>query len=204
MSETAISPTRFSPSLNTTRDTEWILIDCDDVMADFASFICNEMNKIGKQAEKSDYLEYRFMDYHELTHAQFLEAVKSSNAFLKVKPFDGVKEALRVIKAKGFNIAIVTARGMFENSKKNTQKWLSQNELIYDRLYVIDPRKTNKSAVFSKFEGDKIRGLVDDATHNLVDAMDNNVLAIRIEQPWNVKSPYDYSAPTLLEIAHQL
>lgn len=185
-------------------EEQWLLIDCDDVMGDFATYICEAMNKVGKQAKKDDYKEYRFGEYHDLNHEQFTKCIADSDAFLNLTPFEGVKEALTIIKAKGYKIAIVTARGMFEDAYINTAEWLKKHDLDYDRLYVVHPKIDTKSEIAYQLGIDKVAGLVDDAEHNLVDAINNNINAIRIEQPWNTDSNYDFSAKSLLEVAHLL
>lgn len=195
-----------TPSFNFVPDSaeQWLLIDCDDVMGDFASYICNAMNKIGQRAKKDDYKEYRFGVYHELDHEQFVNCIKDSDAFLQLTPFEGVKEALTIIKAKGYKIAVVTARGMFEHAYEETAEWLKKHDLVYDRLYVVHPKLDTKSEIAHQLGIDEVAGLIDDAEHNLVDAMNNDISAIRIEQPWNTNSNYDFSAKSLLEVAHLL
>ncbi len=183
---------------------EWLIVDCDDVMGDFASFICNEMNKVGKKASKSDYKEYRFMDYHELSHEQFVKAINDSRAFLNIEPFMGVKEALELIRAKGYKIAIVTARGMFKDAYELTEQWMNTHQLTFDKLFVVDPETTKKSEVYCAFDNAKIIGLVDDASHNLDDAIEKGIPALRIEQPWNVGCKYTKTAKSLFEIAKLL
>ncbi|MDK9790689.1 hypothetical protein [Vibrio sp. D431a] len=167
-----------------------ILCDLDDVIGAFGEYISSRLSaRTGIKKTIEDYLTYEFNKYHEASYEDFLDEVVCSEAFKRIQPTDGALEGLRILKELGYTIRIVTARGAFVNSYQETLSWLKYHTPHFDSLDVVDPSKESKSDIYKKYADEGIASLIDDATHNLVDAIESGIVyrPVCITRPWNVQ-----------------
>lgn len=182
-----------------------ILIDFDDCIGDFAPFICSYMNVVGKKSDIAEYKTYEFNLYHGMTNDQFIESVINSRAFKLLQPRIDAIRGLQLLKLKGYEIIIVTARGMFERAFEDTKEWLDTYGAPYDELRIVDPSKEKKSDVYLEYGLESIAGLVDDALHNLKDASEVGVIPLCINRPWNEDASFElHRFESIMEIAEKL
>lgn len=167
-----------------------LLCDLDDVLGQFAEYISSRLSaRTGIKKTIDDYLTYEFNKYHDASYEEFLDEIVCSEAFLRIQPTDGAVEALRILKELGYTIRIVTARGAFKNSAYDTMRWLKHLTSDFDSLDVVNPEKESKSDVYAKYAHEGIASIIDDAAHNLYDAVESGIVErpICITRPWNAK-----------------
>ena len=177
----------MQPLVLTNRD---LTFDVDDVMAEFSEGICEVMNEMGDHATPDDYHTYNFPSYHNLSTEQFFEAINGSKIFSKVNTCRGAVQAINIIRGKGFRIHFVTAREKFDNAFAMTEQWLNDIGVNYDSLTVMGDANHSKAHYYNQLpNGSAI--IVDDAVHNIVDAIDNGngVMPFLMCRPWNRKDP---------------
>ena len=162
-----------------------LAFDVDDVLAPFAENICAIMNKVGDVATILDYQEYDFSKYHSIDHKTFYELIVTSDVYAKIPAYDGVIQALKSLCERGFNIHLITARDSRTNATKKTKNWVNENNIPASSLTVMGGRGNDSKAYYYNKIGVSI--LVDDALHNIFDAIENapNVIPFLVTQPWN-------------------
>ena len=101
---------------------------------------------------------------------------------------------------KQMDLKIIIASHRDQETKNITQKWLVENDLIFDELYVGN----DKSVLFSKS-----CALVDDNPLILQKAQDHGLLRTGLLKPWNIGAIHplfdtlnDIAAYVSLELPH--
>ncbi len=183
---------------------QWLLIDLDDVLADFAEYICDLMNRHGSQCTKDDYKSYEFSHFHGLEHQDMCSLIHTEQVYSNLKPKEGVIEALSRLADIGIKVAIVTSRGAFEGAHRQTEAWLDEHGAKYKQLKVVNPTIEQKSDYYLSLGVENIIGLVDDAEHNLRDAENVGIRSIKINQPWNTEHRADIHSDSLKELVDVL
>ncbi|CAH7359742.1 conserved hypothetical protein [Vibrio chagasii] len=165
-----------------------ILVDLDDVTAHFGEYISSRLSmRSGVKCGIEDYLTYEFNKYHDLGYDDFIDEVIISEAFRVIQPISGSIEALAKFRELGYKVRIVTSRGAFKNALKDTTNWLNLHGATYDSIDVVNPNVESKSDIYRKYKHEGIAALIDDASHNLYDALATGYVsqAICITKPWN-------------------
>lgn len=130
-----------------------------------------------KAAENLAKYDNNYLDYHNLPSEKYEEFMKLYQAEIlrTVELREGVKEAFRYFKDKGYRIVIITARDntYSKEIKTITLDYLAQNELDYDKIIL---GKENKGKI-AKEEGIDI--FIDDKETVLDDMVENGIKTIR-------------------------
>lgn len=164
-----------------------LVFDMDDVLASFGETICSKMNQYGKSASILDYRTYEFNRYHDVSHADFMSIISTPSFFEDMPAKDGAIDALLQLAQKGFKIHIVTSRASFLNAHTETIKWFKNHDFEPDSITIMGNVKgAGKSFYYNQFLN-KPAILVDDALHNIKDAIANapSVVPIILNRPWN-------------------
>ena len=164
-----------------------LAFDKDDVLVQFAQSICSLMNEVGDHAEVSDYATYFFSSYHNVPYEKFRSLIEENEVFKNVEEFEGAIDALHALVNKGFRIHVVTARGGFENSEELTADWLERKRAPVDSLTVMGKEKNYSKSFYYNEINDGVAIIVDDASHNIIDAVENapSVIPFIVTRPWN-------------------
>lgn len=178
------------------------IIDIDDVLADFGSFIVEELNQLsGTQLTKEAYIHHDFYKFHDLPVSVMGDILRRESIYLRLKPLDKVVEGMYLLKEKGFALHIVTARGKSNsNIEEDTHQWFYDNNIPYDSIDFIDYHE-KKSEYYLKYGNPEF--VVDDRVYNLLDAQSVGVSTYCLKQPWN-EYDINYKGPrvsNLLELA---
>ena len=165
-----------------------LVFDMDDVLVPFAEYVCEMMNKIGEFSTTSNYLEYRFSNYHSVDHKTFTRMIIESNLYANIPAYSGAIDTLNALCRQGFNIHLVTARDSRTNAVKNTKEWIDTNKVPFSSLTIMGGKENNLKSFYYKDIGASI--LVDDALHNIFDAIEHapNVKPFVVTRPWNVNN----------------
>ncbi|MBU2895648.1 hypothetical protein [Vibrio hepatarius] len=164
-----------------------LAFDKDDVLVQFAQSICSLMNEVGDHAEVSDYATYFFGSYHNVSYEKFRSLIEENEVFKHVEEFEGAIDVLHALVIKGFRIHVVTARGGFENSEELTADWLERKRAPVDSLTVMGKEKNYSKSFYYNEINDGVAIIVDDASHNIIDAVENapSVIPFIVTRPWN-------------------
>lgn len=87
--------------LRLTYINSWLLIDLDDVIADFAEYMCELMNECGSQCTPNDYISYQFSDFHGLTHKDLCRLIANEEVYVNLQPKKGAIKALSELRLLG-------------------------------------------------------------------------------------------------------
>ncbi len=164
--------------------TRKCIIDIDDVLADFASFLVEELNLLsGTQLQKDDYIHHDFYKFHNLPVSVMGEILGKKNIYLKLKPLEKVVEGMHMLKDKGIAIHIVTARGKSKpNIEEDTVQWFYDHKIPFDSIDLLDYHD-KKSDCYIKYINPEF--VLDDRIYNLSDAQSVGLTPCCLNQPWN-------------------
>jgi uncharacterized HAD superfamily protein len=101
-----------------------------------------------------------------------------------MKPHDGLIEVTAILKARGYNVEFVTARGWCPDAYDITKKWLDDHYVSYDRINIV-PLFECKERVTRHIEN--IALFVDDRYDHCTAMMNSGRVkhTLLYSQPWN-------------------
>lgn len=166
-----------------------VICDIDDVVGMLGVTLNGVLNeKFGVNIPFDDYHEYDYFKKYGMCKDEFFELIGSNNFFSSL-PFEcGAIDALRRIKASGFEINMVTSRGFLSNAEEITGNWLEAGGAKIDRLIVV-PTGRSKSSEYKKI-GRHFDYIFDDLPENISDAIESGIVDgfALINKPWNKNS----------------
>ncbi|MDU8351305.1 hypothetical protein RYA05_05250 [Pseudomonas syringae pv. actinidiae] len=161
------------------------VIDLDDVLINFhGSFLTYLTEKLGLTPNVENHVHFGFYQDYGISDEEFYRLIVSSDFILSLKPFDFSHRALKLLKEHDCSNTICTARGYMKNAQDAVSAILEENRIPYDNLIVV-PTGAKKSDCYKSMG--KIALLVDDAAHNIADALDYGKISsiYMIDKPWN-------------------
>lgn len=159
-------------------------LDCDGVVYNFVDTLRNWIHlETGKPLEEmpdaetwnffTDQWGLTFQEYKDLT----ISGIDAGVIFAKGKPIPGAIEAIHSL-SHDYEIILVTSRSGFglryEQCRENTLKWLADNKVWFDGVIFAED-KTNRG----------IDILLDDAPHQVGNAVAVDERVVVFDQPWN-------------------
>lgn len=161
------------------------IIDLDDVLINFHDSFLNYLTKnLGITPNPENHVYFNFYQDYGISDAEFYKMIVSSDFLGSLRPFDFSIKALRLLKDHGCTNTICTARGYMENAHEAVSAILEEHRIPHDRLIVV-PTGASKSDCYKSLG--RISLLIDDASHNITDALDyGRVSSIyMVNRPWN-------------------
>lgn len=171
---------------NTTRGT--VVLDIDDTVGNLKERLQGIYQRHTGDTTISyeDWVEYNSKDRYGIDSDTLGDLFIADQSLELLKPHDGLVEVTAMIKARGYRIEFVTARGWCPNAYDITKKWLDDNFVSYDRINIV-PLFECKERVTRHI--DNIVLFVDDRYDHCV-AMKNSGRVgktLLYSQPWNRK-----------------
>jgi hypothetical protein len=160
---------------------EKIIVDIDNTLWDFASVFYERMKKINPDfAPPEGWHTFDFWKAY-ISPKQFYGIIMGihmdQNLFL---PYQDAALFLASLKEKGFYIIIASHR---EKGTFNvTERWLHQNNLIFDELHI----SYDKTILFHE-----CRAIVDDSPITLGKAAKAGIIGVGLRMPWNEREDYN-------------
>lgn len=162
------------------------IFDLDDTILNLRVPMMQALNMhTGKAIHWKNWSGYNLEDVYNISTEEFLNVLIDYNVIERALPIPGVKEALEFVKAKGYDIHIVTARGWHPTAMDTTKKWFEEYNVPYDTINIV-PLGSNKSDVMDKIEN--VICLVDDNVKNCNEVISRGYDAYLIDMPWNTNS----------------
>lgn len=162
-------------------------IDIDDVLGNLSEVMNPVLNRrFNKQIPIEAWSTFEISGLYGITVEQFLEVIIEEKLLEKMRPYPGVKEALRRIKTSGRDVVLVTSRGYHPIGEELTEKWLNQDDLYSDDLIIVPEGLSKAQAVVGRYpEGFEI--MVDDYPPNLDKMKEAGLVntVYLIDKPWN-------------------
>lgn len=161
------------------------VLDFDDVIFDFHSaYLEYAKNSLGITMDMTNHTGYDFYRQYGISEQEFLDHICSDHFCTMGRPFENAKRSIDKLRAIGSRIIIVTARGYMENANQFVSGLLEANEIRTDEI-IVPASGISKSAYYQKFG--KIDLFIDDATHNIEDAIRSRTVEnmYLINKPWN-------------------
>ncbi len=168
-------------------------VDVDGVLTDLYSYVDKECENFAK---KHNFVVKRNL-IGKNTKDMFGWNDEQDNLFWQECIFDygqktkrktGASEILKHLKEQGHIIYIVTARRyctnhdeIGEKSKSILLKWLSDNEICYDKIFFTEEGKSKVPQI----KENHIDIFIDDSVHNLQEIADEEIPVICMNEPYN-------------------
>ena len=166
-------------------------IDVDDVLGNLSDVMNPVLNRrFNKQIPVEAWSTFDISGLYGITVEQFLEVIIEEKILEQMRPYPGVKEALRRIKTSGRDAVLVTSRGYHPTGQALTERWLNQDDLYCDDLIIVPEGLSKAQAVVGRYP-DGFEIMVDDYPPNL-DKMKAAGLVdtvYLIDKPWNQDRP---------------
>ena len=165
-----------------------IVFDIDDVIANFRTTFNSWINKNYNLEIKDDNPSYycsKEVEKINLNPNDVFDRFVQENGFLKLKPFEGVKEVLQELKEKEYSVYLLTSRPEDNlKVKYQTYKWLLDNKIPFDDLF-FSPEKYVWLTQQSLFEKDKLLFAVDDSPKHALEYATHGVNVLVPETSYN-------------------
>jgi uncharacterized HAD superfamily protein len=175
-----------------------IVLDCDDVLAMARVALAEAVSQ-----HKNRFVHWREWSHFDAVHADYKIAFEDivpilhkNKALENLEPEVGAKIVTRMFKLLGYRVVVVTARSRHPNGYELTEKWLNDNEITFDELYVTDPANS-KTDVISKLG--EVELFVDDNAKNVIEVskLDNVKQSVMMNMPWNANVEYEHRVSKL-------
>lgn len=154
------------------------IIDIDNTLWQFCDALYDELRKVNKS----------FPMLHQWTHSDFWEGYCSKQDFFgainaihnnqdntRYQPYPEAKGFLSTLKENDYHITIASDRS--PDYRRQTERWLEHNGLVYDALYL----SCHKTTLFNMFTD----VVVDDHPGVLKKAVESGARAMGLLFPWN-------------------
>ena len=127
---------------------------------------------------------YYLTHIYQISFERCVEAFIESKLLERAEPEPLAAETLLTLRANGWRIAIVTARGWHPDGEAVTRGWLARHGFPYDELHLVG-HGDSKGAVFAGIG--RIDLLVDDAPHHVLAAAELPTVRrpLIMTRPWN-------------------
>lgn len=163
---------------------QWIGFDLDDVVANLRDLFVKSMNqKLGVNIQVKDWLSYdHFQSY--MSAQEFLQLIVDDRILETCEAEPGAISSIQRLQAKGYKVAIVTARGYHPRGRQITEQWFSGQGLKVDSLQLVEPGQSKVDAL-SKLPN--LVGYVDDHIKHLESITKGlpHVNSYLMTRPWN-------------------
>ncbi len=163
-----------------------VIFDLDDTLGDLKVRLQEIYRRTtGDQTiSYEDWDNYGQPNRYGVTSEQLSELFIEDNSLGLMKPFDGAIEVTALMKSKGFNVEIVTARGWHPDGYAVTKKWLDDHYISYDRINIV-PLFQCKEETTRHIEN--VALFVDDRLDHCVNLFESGRIgkSLVLAQPWN-------------------
>jgi uncharacterized HAD superfamily protein len=164
-----------------------IAVDFDDVIADFnRAFLAYHNENFGTNVAYSDITTFELGLFYGIDEGLLVDRIiHFCHTFHEtIKPIDGIKSTILEL-SKTYDLQIVTSRGDALNQV--TQNWVDKwFPETFSAIHFVNKhpseQRPGKSPI-CKSIGALV--LIDDALHNVTNAVENGLMAILMDCPWN-------------------
>jgi 5'(3')-deoxyribonucleotidase len=160
-----------------------IKIDLDGVIRNWNASLIREYKKYNANGRviypfNSWTLNSSFPDCEDISH--FFKNVKPYDIYINAEPYVGAIDFLKTILYTYKNVWIVSSQ--YENTFYPTLKWLQTHIPFYNDIPLVftDTKGLVGKSLFEK------RILIDDATHNLINEVENGGISFCFGQKYNI------------------
>lgn len=165
------------------------ILDVDDTLADLKQELMETMHKeTGKHLHWSEWGSINVDKFYGVNLNQFLDIMLKHDVIDRLQPHEESKEVLDKLRAYGFRIVMVTARGWHPTGKDNTVKWLEKHHLPFDEVITV-PLTECKVESIRKFG--RVHLAVDDNTKHVEAFAKSGIVdhSYLYNRPWNKTAP---------------
>ncbi len=166
-----------------------VALDLDSVLADTESMVLKILrDKFGLHLNIEDFTGYEFEKQPHVTKEMsdyLIKSISTGELFEDAPVMNYAEHAINKLHNNGFMVYIITKRP--DNLQRMTEKWLGQNNLEYDKLYLVDSRDKKAPII----EACNIKAFVEDRFDTLMKVLDRcgqlEYGLYCIDYPWNSK-----------------
>lgn len=168
--------------------TKTVIFDIDDTIGDLKTRLQGIYRKHTGDDTISfnDWTDYHVHDRHGISFDGLSQLFIEDKSLELMKPHEGIIEVTAILKARGYNIEFVTARGWLPGAYDVTKKWLDDNFVTYDRINIV-PLFQCKEEATRHIEN--IILFVDDRYDHCTAMQESGRVqkTLLYSQPWNTK-----------------
>ncbi|KKN11116.1 hypothetical protein LCGC14_1029630 [marine sediment metagenome] len=170
-----------------------VALDLDSVLADTESMVLKMLrDKFGLHLNLEDFNGYEFEKQLYITEEMsdyLIKSISTGEMFEGASMTNYAEHAINKLHNNGFMVYIITKRP--EHLQPMTEKWLKQNNLEYDKLYLVDSKDKKASII----EAAGIKAFVEDRFDTLMGVLkrcgqpEYGLYCVRY--PWTEKFHHD-------------
>lgn len=119
--------------------TKTVIFDIDDTVGCLKERLqLIYRNHTGDQTiSYNDWTEYHVHNRYGISFDGLSEMFIQDKSLEIMKPHEGVMEVTAILKARGYNVEFVTARGWLPEAYDVTKAWLDEHQISYDRINIV-------------------------------------------------------------------
>ncbi len=163
----------------------YIVFDLDDVLANLRDHLMAMLwRKTGRHIHWNDWQQYELGSVYEASTEIIMQWVLEEQVLESASLEPHAVRAVQAAKARGYAVAVVTARGWHPRGRRLTEDWLGNYGLDVDELHLV-PAFGDKSGVLRDFR--EVAYFVDDHVGHLYPARDLPEVkkVLLVDRPWN-------------------
>lgn len=178
-----------------------IVLDLDDVLANLRETLYRVLlTATGVDLPWRQWPHYDLRKLYAIEEIPLQALLKRERALESCEPEPGAAAATRALRAQGYQVRIITARGWHPDAERLTRHWLAQHGIEHDTLAVV-PLTGDKVAMIE--DRSQVVLAVDDHPRYIDGYRQAGIPAVVVDRPWNGHCTAErvHSLEALVEIA---
>jgi len=165
-----------------------IAFDLDGVLGNLVPAICDLCSKLtGVIIAEHEWTTYNYHLSLGVDHKEFIEGHVTHNVLENIIIYDDVVKSINLLRACGFTIAVITARGFHPNGEAITRETFNKEGIEVDHLLLVDLHETKVDAMRVLQELGEVFTYIDDYLPHLhsIEIAEMNIKLFLMDKPWN-------------------
>lgn len=160
-----------------------IVLDLDDVLANLRECLYQTFRRAtGIDRPWRDWPHYDLGRHFNLDKTALEALLLREQVLRRCEPEPEAAATTEELRACGYHVAIVTARGWCADARTVTADWLRRHGVAYDSLHIVPLGGDKMDAITDLAE---VRLAVDDHPHNIRRYSDAGLRSLLVDMPWN-------------------
>ncbi len=156
-------------------------IDLDGVLGDLALEVVKAANsKFGIEIKVEEITSHNLTECTALTSEQVNELFTTGNVFETMMPVLGSREALKLLRKKGYIVHILTDRFWSNRDWSISNAWLNENNIEWDHLNLV---RAKEKSEYAQAQG--IFAFIEDKLETAVDLSSVCKTVFLLDRPYN-------------------
>lgn len=160
-----------------------IVLDLDDVLANLRESLYRTLlTATGVDFHWRQWTHYDLRQLYAIEEAPLHALLLRERALEVCEPEPGAAAATRALRALGYHVRIITARGWHPEAELLTRVWLEQHGIEHDTLAVVPLAGDKLEQIEAR---DQVVLAVDDHPRHIERYREVGIPAVVVDRPWN-------------------